>query len=63
MMRHKHKKYPVRMPPELREQLTNEARRTDRSLHGEIVHRLRESFKQTDQQRMLDRAGEPGAAS
>jgi hypothetical protein len=41
--------YPVRLPPELRQRLAAEAEQATRSLHGEIIHRLLESLKQTDQ--------------
>jgi len=40
-------KFPIRLPPELRDQIIAEAKRSDRSANGEIVHRLRESLKQT----------------
>jgi len=37
------------MPEELRERLTAEAKQADRSLHAEILRRLRESIRQSDQ--------------
>jgi hypothetical protein len=42
-------RYPLYMPEELRERLTAEAKQADRSLHAEILRRLRESIRQSDQ--------------
>jgi TraY domain len=39
----------LRLDEPTHRRLTAEAKRSVRSLHGEIVHRLRESLKQTDQ--------------
>jgi hypothetical protein len=47
-------RYPLRLPDELRKQLEGEAKRATRTLHNEIIHRLRVSIKQTDQR---DREG------
>jgi len=42
-------KVPVRMSENLRERLKAEAKHSVRSLNGEIIHRLLQSLKQTDQ--------------
>lgn len=42
--RHPISPYPIRMPPELREQLEESARKGSRSLHAEIISRLIESL-------------------
>jgi len=47
-------KVPVRMSEDLRERLKVEAKRSVRSLNGEIIHRLLQSLKQTG------RLDEPG---
>src|SRR5262249_38308787 len=44
-------KVPVRMSENLRERLKAEAKHSVRSLNGEIIHRLLQSLKQTDQPR------------
>ncbi len=43
--RHVISPYPVRMPPELREQLEESARKGSRSLHAEIIARLERSIE------------------
>lgn len=35
----------VRLPPELKSRLEREAERNSRTLTGEIIHRLRQSFE------------------
>ncbi|MNJ29827.1 Arc-like DNA binding domain protein [compost metagenome] len=42
--RHSISPYPIRMPPELREQLEESSRKGSRSLHAEIISRLVDSF-------------------
>lgn len=44
--RHKTMPYPLRLPPEVRAQLTAEAVKGRRSLNGEILFRLENSLKQ-----------------
>jgi predicted HicB family RNase H-like nuclease len=44
---HRHE-YKVRLPRELHQQLAAEAIRSDRSLNGEIVHRIRKSFEEQE---------------
>lgn len=38
--------YPLRCPHDLMEKLRQEAAKNMRSLHGEIVYRLQQSFKE-----------------
>jgi hypothetical protein len=38
--------YPLRLSPEMREQLNAQAEENGRSLHGEIIQRLKESLRQ-----------------
>lgn len=42
--RHQIAPYPIRMPPELREQLESVSKAGSRSLHAEIIQRLTDSF-------------------
>lgn len=43
--RHQITPTPVRIPPDFKAQLQAEAKANDRSLNGEILYRLRSSFK------------------
>lgn len=38
--------YPLRLPPDLRQQLAEDAARNQRSLNGEIVYRLQQAQHQ-----------------
>ena len=38
----------IRIPPEMKELLKQEADRNHRSMHAEIIHRLQESLDPTD---------------
>jgi hypothetical protein len=52
----------IRLPEKLRRALEREAAKNDRTLNGEIVHRLTEPFVQADQEELIEtaagRAGE-----
>jgi hypothetical protein len=47
--KHRLPKYSVRLPLELRAQLAAAVAQADRSLHNEILHRLKASLKRADQ--------------
>jgi hypothetical protein len=42
--------YPFRMPPELKSYIQQQAKQNDRTLHGELVNRLRRTIKQDREQ-------------
>lgn len=52
----------VRLSPELRHQLAREAAINGRSLHAEILHRLRQSLDPDGAAAAANRVGEPRAA-
>ena len=43
----------IRMPPNMREQLTEAARKNNRSMNAEVISRLEQSFKATGGQNEL----------
>jgi hypothetical protein len=47
--RHQQTPYPLRLPNELREALTEKAGKNQRSLHGEIIFRLKAACHQQTQ--------------